>query len=228
MNQAGKQNSKTNDNLLLWVLTFIPLWNSLVFIVMPKTKRRKFETLGIITFAIQGIMLILILRCYTFSSVLAKLFFVLHISTSDQTGLIALFAEIIIYFMVVITLIVKRKKYKKVIKAQENHKAVNQYIAVASASPKPIINENAAADVIDINSADQEAFASLQGLTIVDAKKAISYRDEHNGFNNIDEFFMCIGAKPHIIVSIKERLYVGDYKALNVVKEANGKRKIDF
>lgn len=72
---------------------------------------------------------------------------------------------------------------------------------------------------LDINSATEEDFAGLRGLTIIDAKKAISFREEHKGFKNIDEFFDCVKAKPHIIVSLESSLTVGEYHAVKTDKD---------
>lgn len=83
--------------------------------------------------------------------------------------------------------------------------------------------------IIDINSASEEELSALQGLTVVDAKKAISYRSENNGFNSIDEFFTCINAKPHIIVTLEKQLIVGEYKFSKTEKADNsGKRMLDL
>lgn len=65
--------------------------------------------------------------------------------------------------------------------------------------------------MLDINSMTEEQFASLRGLTIIDAKKAVSYRNEHGGFNSVDEFFSVIKAKPHIIVGIENQLFAGNF-----------------
>lgn len=82
---------------------------------------------------------------------------------------------------------------------------------------------------IDVNSAPAEALATLPGITIIDGKKAVSYREANGGFKNIDEFYACIQAKPHIIANIMNSVYVGS----PVVKQAaakpsNPKRTIDI
>lgn len=61
---------------------------------------------------------------------------------------------------------------------------------------------------LDINTATEEQFASLTGLTIVDAKKAVAYRNNKGSFNSIDEFFNCIKAKPHIIVKLQGQVFI--------------------
>lgn len=82
---------------------------------------------------------------------------------------------------------------------------------------------------IDINTSTEEELSQLMGITIIDAKKAISYREENNGFKNLDEFFDCINAKPHIIVALESKLVVGDYKNSKSNRtEGNGKRQLDL
>lgn len=82
---------------------------------------------------------------------------------------------------------------------------------------------------IDINTSTEEELSQLMGITIIDAKKAILYREENNGFKNLDEFFDCINAKPHIIVALESKLVVGDYKNSKSNRtEGNGKRQLDL
>ena len=64
------------------------------------------------------------------------------------------------------------------------------------------------ANKYNVNTITEEEIASLPGLTVVDAKRAIQYRKEHNGFKNVDEFFDAINIKPHIMVKIQNKLYV--------------------
>lgn len=73
---------------------------------------------------------------------------------------------------------------------------------------------------ININTATELQITTLPGLTIIDAKKAIAYRDQNGKFASTDEFFDVIGAKPHIIVKISELIYVegGPSKTVQSVK----------
>lgn len=66
--------------------------------------------------------------------------------------------------------------------------------------------------IIDINSCEESDFASLPGVSIVMAKRAIQYREEHNGFSSKEEFFDTIQLKPHFMVQIQEMV---DCKPLN-------------
>lgn len=139
-------------------------------------------------------------------------------------------------FICLIILITDRPKYLKLLEQSENKNSITNRINSVTKNIVQNTNDNKKVEVqsnnskqIDINSASEDELSSLQGLTIVDAKKAISYRDEHNGFNNMDEFFNCINAKPHIIVAIEKQLIVGEYKAVKPSKTDNsGKRMLDL
>ena len=61
-------------------------------------------------------------------------------------------------------------------------------------------------NTIDINSCGESDFVSLPGVSIVMAKRAISYREEHNGFTSKEEFFDSIQLKPHFIVQIQDMI----------------------
>lgn len=60
--------------------------------------------------------------------------------------------------------------------------------------------------VIDINTCKESDLVSLPGLTIVKAKRAIRYREEHNGFTSIDEFLDTIQLKPHFETQIRNMI----------------------
>lgn len=157
---------------------------------------------------------------------------------SIQTGIIIGFPAVlgVIDLIFFIMLIVDRPKYLKLLEQSENKNSIANRINSVTKSIVQNTNDNKKEEVqsnnskqIDINSANEDELSSLQGLTIVDAKKAISYRDEHNGFNNMDEFFDCINAKPHIIVALEKQLIVGEYKAVKPSKTDNsGKRMLDL
>lgn len=82
---------------------------------------------------------------------------------------------------------------------------------------------------VDVNTASAEIFATLPGITIIDGKKAVSYREANGGFKNIDEFYSCIQAKPHIIANIMNTVYVGAPVVKQTApKPSNPKRTIDI
>lgn len=142
----------------------------------------------------------------------------------------SLLAIFVIYVIFLIIALTDRAKYLKLLEQSENKtnitNKINSFTKNVSEKTKTQSNN---IKQIDINSVSEDELSTLQGLTIVDAKKAIAYRDEHNGFNNVDEFFNCINAKPHIIVALEKQLTVGEYKAVKVTKADNsGKRMLDL
>lgn len=153
-------------------------------------------------------------------------------SIISEGALVLLAILDIILWIIILT---DRPKYLKMLEQYENRSSITNRINTVKenvVSNDASIKTKAAesnTDLLDINAATEEEIAALQGLTIVDAKKAISYREEHSGYNNIDEFFSCINAKPHIIVALEKQLVVGEYKAVKAIKaDSSGKRMLDL
>lgn len=63
---------------------------------------------------------------------------------------------------------------------------------------------------IDISIATEKQLIDLPLLTVIDAKRAIDYREEHSGFESVDEFFDVINAKPHIIAKLDSVLIISN------------------
>lgn len=156
------------------------------------------------------------------------------VKSGIQLGILA--AQFIVWLIAIILAFSERPNYLKALERSENKSSAERRI---SSITKNMIEQQpatiketvqpVAAEQIDINSADEEKISSLPGLTIIDAKKAVTYRNEHNGFNSVDEFFSCINAKPHIITSIENKLTVGNYKTANPQSnDSHGKRTIDL
>lgn len=81
---------------------------------------------------------------------------------------------------------------------------------------------------VNINTCTEEELEQVTGLSIIDVKKAVAYRNESNGFESVDEFFSVINAKPHIIAKMQNLIILGEFKGSDAMKEADGKRKIDI
>lgn len=60
--------------------------------------------------------------------------------------------------------------------------------------------------LIDINNASEEEIASLPGVGIILAKKAVNMRKSNNGFNSFEEFSMGLGLKPHIAKRLESQV----------------------
>ena len=90
------------------------------------------------------------------------------------------------------------------------------------------VQEKIEHNIIDINTCGESDFVSLPGVSIVMAKRAISYRKEHNGFSSKEEFFDTIQLKPHFIVQIQDMI---ECKPLNTHAFTNDDitgRKLDL
>ena len=80
---------------------------------------------------------------------------------------------------------------------------------------------------IDINNASEQEIASLAGINIISAKKAVKYRDLKGGFSSIDEFFKAINLKQYFIAKIKPQLEIKEYKTKSS-NTLNNDRIVDF
>lgn len=94
--------------------------------------------------------------------------------------------------------------------------------------------------IVDINSCSESDLVELPGISVVLAKKAITYREEHQGFRLVEEFFTVLEIKPHFMVQLKDRIKCGEYRnhGAKVVTDKtmersaqptpSGGRKLDF
>lgn len=82
--------------------------------------------------------------------------------------------------------------------------------------------------IIDINSCEEKDFTSLPGVSIVMAKRAITYREEHNGFSSKEEFYDTIQLKPHFIVQVQELVECSPLNNQAIPKEESTGRKLDL
>lgn len=154
-----------------------------------------------------------------------------------KTGILC--ACLIVLFLLWLILLIisfsERPKYLKLLQKSENNSSITKRLkSVKENIPENHIIKSKKIKTddkmkTDINSATEEELTKLKGITIIDAKKAIAYREEHEGFSNIDEFFSCINAKPHIIAANEQLLSVGKYNDVSLQKiKNNDKRKIDL
>ena len=63
---------------------------------------------------------------------------------------------------------------------------------------------------ININTCSEKELSSLPGISVVAAKKAISYRTEHNGFDSEDEFYKAAGIQLHFVKQIRDKIFCGE------------------
>ena len=87
------------------------------------------------------------------------------------------------------------------VKPQSSNPAPN---SKASAEPNPY-----AGVIIDINNCGEEALASLPGISVAMAKKAITHREDIGGYDNLDSFYQYLDLKPHMIYQIGSHVKCG-------------------
>lgn len=154
-------------------------------------------------------------------------------------GIAAGVSMLVINIILFIVLVADRYVFLESLAQSENRVDIkNRLFSTRDNSPRTSsVSEKSSVTIderkqLDINSATEEDFAGLRGLTIIDAKKAVSFREEHKGFKNIDQFFDCVKAKPHIIVSLENSLTVGEYHAAKTDRDDKGdvhaKRTLDL
>ena len=79
----------------------------------------------------------------------------------------------------------------------------SQQAAPRQAAPRPAA-ATAPAETIDINTCDVTQLASLPGVSMILARKAIGIRNERGGFKSVDEFCEAIQLKPHFVVQVQD------------------------
>lgn len=80
---------------------------------------------------------------------------------------------------------------------------------------------------IDINNASAQELASFPGISIVQAKKAVKYRDLHNGFKEFSEFAKVVKIKNMFISKVRPYVVIGDYNKISENNDNIG-RVVDF
>ena len=80
---------------------------------------------------------------------------------------------------------------------------------------------------ININKASAEEIAQLPGISIILAKKAVKYRDLHNGFKSFEEFFTELKLSPHFQKKLTSMIIIKEEKKKKA-KPKNDERIIDF
>lgn len=66
--------------------------------------------------------------------------------------------------------------------------------------------------LVDINNDPEETIASLPGVGIILAKKAVSLRLSKKSFNSIEEFAEELGLKPHIVEQLRPLVVINPLK----------------
>lgn len=83
---------------------------------------------------------------------------------------------------------------------------------------------------IDINTASESELASLSGIGLILAKKAINHRETKGHFNSIDEFAEILSLKPHVLERIRPLIIVDKIEPNHKTDDfsSKGGRIVDF
>ena len=82
--------------------------------------------------------------------------------------------------------------------------------AINTQTPTKVEAAKKKAEKIDINTCTEKELASLPGVSIVAAKKAVAYRDKNNGFSSEQEFYKVAGIQLHFVKQIKDKIICGN------------------
>ncbi len=88
---------------------------------------------------------------------------------------------------------------------------------------KPLDKEQ---EKIDINTCAEEELTKLPGIGIALSKKALKIREEKKGFEDVDDFMLKVGIKPHIAERLRPFLKSSPYKTQE--STFMGRRMIDY
>ncbi|MFX4263387.1 ComEA family DNA-binding protein [Pelotomaculum propionicicum] len=69
--------------------------------------------------------------------------------------------------------------------------------------------------LVDINNDPEETIASLPGVGVILAKKALGLRLSKNSFKSIEEFAEGLGLKPHIVEQLRPLVVINPLKDVN-------------
>ncbi len=56
---------------------------------------------------------------------------------------------------------------------------------------------------VDLNSASEQEIASLPGVGVIIAKRAVSLRESRGGFHTVDDFGQALNLKPHVVERLR-------------------------
>lgn len=73
-------------------------------------------------------------------------------------------------------------------------------------------------EMLNLNQATEKELTDLPGLSIIQAKNIVRYREKHNGFGSLDEFFEEMNINSHFQQQLKNYLYIDSYRMNDIRK----------
>ncbi len=192
----------------LWLLlAIVPIFNSTAFLYIGlRTSNRGYKLLA----AIHGTITIIL--AYFITSYQFRYYFE-----------VPFFLALLHYLVILIQAIANAPKYLRLLAQKENRKALSAQLVVenpdgptavyvsgksgrlpqesesrsATSASQPVSTE-----VLNVNTCSEEELASLPGVGVASAKKAIAHRQQHGDFASVEEFITVLAIKPHIAVGL--------------------------
>ncbi len=81
---------------------------------------------------------------------------------------------------------------------------------------------------VDINACTQSELASLPGVSVADAKRAMEYRESRGGFGSVDDFVEALSVKPHFAVQLFELAVASRPEQQEGEPQKRARRSIDL
>ncbi len=129
----------------------------------------------------------------------------------------------IIFENLLVSLMNKNTKYEDILSVVESagitivydysHEIQKNKLSNNKKQAKPLRQEQI--PILNINNISQKELSILPGISIVQAKKAVKYREENSGFKSKEEFYKILNLKQHYIDMIDDVIFIGEYNFIN-------------
>ena len=128
-------------------------------------------------------------------------------------------------------LVQKESKYRLAEKITE-HKNLPQDIAVTSIPHTAVDSQQGEKShqpktKLNVNTCTEAELCNLPGVSIIEAKKAIDYRETHGDFVSVEAFIVSAGIKPHVAARITDSL-VAEVSKATVFAPKTASRVLDI
>ena len=182
-------------NSLWLILAFIPMLNFAAFMYIGiKVENKQYKLMA---------------------SIHAVLTVILFLGTAFQPMILML--QFVHYFLIVIQCVAKRSEYLTLLEQKENRSVLtaqlNRTPVVTKVvdmdtelEPETVSDEEPLGGKVNVNTCSEEDLLNLPGISVVDAKKAIAYRNQNGDYPSVEKFVAILGLKPHIAIGVVERI----------------------